>query len=72
MCIRDSYIACSVDNADHECSRECVALKRVDEKGNNNVTMNEKISLYERRRRLITTLHERQNDTVGNLLLSFL
>lgn len=32
--------------------------------------MNEKISLYERRRRLITTLYERQNDIVGNLLLS--
>ena len=34
--------------------------------------MNEKNSLYERRRRLITTLYERQNDIVGNLLLSFL
>ena len=32
--------------------------------------MNEKILLYERRRRLITTLYERQNDIVGNLLLS--
>lgn len=32
--------------------------------------MNEKISLYERRRRLITTFYERQNDIVGNLLLS--
>ena len=27
----------------------------------------EKISLYERRRRLISVLYERQNDTVGNL-----
>ena len=33
--------------------------------------MNEKISLYERRRRLITTLYERQNDTVGNLAFEF-
>ena len=33
------YIACSVDNADHDCSRECAVLKRVDEKGNNNFTM---------------------------------
>ena len=33
--------------------------------------MNEKISLYERRRRLITTLYERQNDTVGNLTFEF-
>ena len=33
--------------------------------------MNEKISLYERRRRLITTLYERQNDTVGKLAFEF-
>lgn len=33
--------------------------------------MNEKISLYERRRRLITTLYERQNDTVSNLAFEF-
>ena len=31
----------------------------------------EKISLYERRRRLITVLYERQNDTVGNLAFEF-
>ena len=31
----------------------------------------EKISLYERRRRLITLLYERQNDTVGNLAFEF-
>ena len=30
-----------------------------------------KISLYERRRRLITVLYERQNDTVGNLAFEF-
>ena len=29
------------------------------------------ISLYERRRRLITVLYERQNDTVGNLAFEF-
>lgn len=33
--------------------------------------MMEKISLYERRRRLIATLYERQNDTVGNLAFEF-
>lgn len=33
--------------------------------------MNEKISLYERRRRLITTLYEGQNDIVGNLAFEF-
>lgn len=31
----------------------------------------EKISLYERRRRLITVLYERQNDTIGNLAFEF-
>ena len=31
----------------------------------------EKISLYERRRRLIATLYERQNNTVGNLTFEF-
>ena len=31
----------------------------------------EKISLYERRRRLIAVLYERQNDTVGNLAFEF-
>lgn len=31
----------------------------------------EKISLYERRRRLIAALYERQNDTVGNLAFEF-
>ena len=31
----------------------------------------EKLSLYERRRRLISILYERQNDTVGNLALEF-
>ena len=31
----------------------------------------EKRSLYERRRRLITVLYERQNDTVGNLAFEF-
>ena len=31
----------------------------------------EKISLYERRRRLISVLYERQNDTVGNLAFEF-
>ena len=31
----------------------------------------EKLSLYERRRRLITVLYERQNDTVGNLAFEF-
>ena len=33
--------------------------------------MMEKISLYERRRRLIAVLYERQNDTVGNLAFEF-
>ena len=33
--------------------------------------MMEKISLYERRRRLIAALYERQNDTVGNLAFEF-
>ena len=31
----------------------------------------EKISLYERRRQLITVLYERQNDTIGNLAFEF-
>ena len=31
----------------------------------------EKISLYERRRRLIAVLYERQTDTVGNLAFEF-
>ena len=31
----------------------------------------EKIPLYERRRRLITVLYERQNDTIGNLAFEF-
>lgn len=31
----------------------------------------EKISLYERRRRLITVLYERQSDTIGNLAFEF-
>ena len=31
----------------------------------------EKISRYERRRRLITVLYERQNDTIGNLAFEF-
>lgn len=31
----------------------------------------EKISLYERRRRLIAVLYEWQNDTIGNLALEF-
>ena len=31
----------------------------------------EKISLYERRRRLIAVLYERQNDTIGNLAFEF-
>ena len=30
-----------------------------------------KISLYERRRRLITVLYERQSDTIGNLAFEF-
>lgn len=33
--------------------------------------MMEKISLYERRRRLIAVLYERQNDAVGNLAFEF-
>ena len=33
--------------------------------------MMEKISLYERRRQLITVLYERQNDTIGNLAFEF-
>ena len=31
----------------------------------------EKIPLYERRRRLITVLYERQSDTIGNLAFEF-
>lgn len=31
----------------------------------------EKIPLYERRRRLITMLYERQSDTIGNLAFEF-
>ena len=33
--------------------------------------MDEKIPLYERRRRLIAVLYERQTDTVGNLAFEF-
>ena len=35
------------------------------------ITDNKRFSLYERRRRLIAVLYERQNDTVGNLAFEF-